>query len=383
VHSIPFRAEQITFLEAYVRDVAPSEYPGLLERHAVPRADGFQYDNLGYNIYAAALEAKTGRNWRVWLKEKLFVPLGMTSTSGRTSDYPPDRIAWSHQRTGGLRGGWPSADGWYLIPPKADGMMQSAGGLMTSPNDMALWLEAQLRGEGPIGSGLTPQIFTRARADQVARPADNQGLSCRGYVYGWNVCRITTNDGLSGPFFQHAGGYTGVRSLMTAAPSLGFAVAFLSNSDSMTGFLSQEVTKFVFELYQDVPGGDERGRLRMADYRARNAAYLTTLQSTLEKARAESKWKGWLWAPDAAELAVFAGRYHRDGALMPDATVTLSDGVLFLGSSDRRFRLTPAAPDLFGAQTFAYDEIASIQFVRGPDGSVIAMDWNGERYAKR
>lgn len=161
VHSIPFRAEEITFLEAYVRDVAPTEYPGLIERYAVARRDGFQYDNLGYNIYAAALEAKTGRDWRGWLKERVFLPLRMTATSGRTSDYAADRIAWSHQRAGASPAGWPQADGWYLIAPKADGMMQSAGGLMTSANDMALWLEAQLKARGPDGSGLTPEMAQR------------------------------------------------------------------------------------------------------------------------------------------------------------------------------------------------------------------------------
>ena len=58
--------------------------------------------------------------------------------------------------------------------------------------------------------------------------------------------------------------------------------------------------------------------------------------------------------------------------------------MLFLSSNDRRFRLTPAAPDLFGAQTFAYDaEIASIAFVRGPGGAITGLDWNGERYPRR
>ena len=45
VHSIPFRAEEITFLEAYVRDVAPTEYPGLIERYA--RAGAFLSQNVG------------------------------------------------------------------------------------------------------------------------------------------------------------------------------------------------------------------------------------------------------------------------------------------------------------------------------------------------
>ena len=391
VQSIPVRVEASTFIDTYVRDVAPSEYPVLIQRHAVPRPDGFQYDNLGYNIYAAALEAKTGKNWRIWLKEKVFSPLGMTATSGRTSDYPAEKIAWSHQRADAAPDGWPRADGWYLFPPKTDGMMQSAGGLMTSSNDMALWLEAQLKGHGPDGSGLTREIFARARTDRVAQPSAGHGFACDGYVYGWNVCRLiiradadaSSEDRVIGPFFQHGGGYVGVRSLMTAAPDLGVAVAFLSNSDSMTGFLGQEVTKLVFELAENVPGGDVRRTWRMAAYRDRNARYLTDLQNNREKARAAERWRSWTWAPGTTELAPFAGRYTRDGALLPEATVQFTNGALVLGSGDRRYRLTPAAPDLFGAQTFAYDAIVAVAFVRGPDGKIVALDWDGERYDKR
>jgi CubicO group peptidase (beta-lactamase class C family) len=391
VHSIPFSAQEITFLEAYVRDVAPSEYPGLIQRYAVARRDGFQYDNLGYNIYAAALEAKTGRNWRVWLKDKVFSPLKMTATSGRTSEYAADTIAWSHQRAGTAQDGWPRTRGWYVIPPKTDGMMQSAGGLMTSANDMARWLEAQIKGEGPDGGGLTPDVFARAREDEVEQPPDGHGFSCDGYVYGWGVCELilragqdaVNDDRVIGPFFQHGGGYVGVRSVMTAAPQFGVGVAFLSNSDSMTSFLGLEITKLVFELNEDLPGSDVRGERRLAAYRNQNARNLADRQENRRKARADERWQGWAWAPDAAALAAYAGRYARDGALLPDAAVEFIEGTLVLTSSDRRYRLTPAAPDVFGAQTFAYDEIAAVQFVRGPDRKVFALDWDGRRYARR
>ena len=315
----------------------------------------------------------------------------MTATSGRTSDYAAEKIAWSHQRAGALKDDWPQSGGWYLIPPKTDGMMQSAGGLMTSANDMARWLEAQLRGRGPDGSGLSAQVFARAREDQVAQAADGHGFSCDGYVYGWGVCKLliragedaADRDRAIGPLFQHGGGYVGVRSLMTAAPNLGFGIAFLSNSDSMTGFLSQELTKLAFELHQDVPGGKVRSERRVAQYRDRNARYLIDLQANSRSLWADAKWKGWAWAPGAAELAAFTGSYRREGALLPDATVVRLEGALFLTTGDRRYRLTPAAPDLFGAQTFAYDVIATVVFVRGPDGNAVALDWNGERYEKR
>lgn len=69
--------------------------------------------------------------------------------------------------------------------------------------------------------------------------------------------------------------------------------------------------------------------------------------------------------------------------MLSHATVESDGGALLLTSSDRRYRLTPAAPDLFGAQTFAYDGIGAVAFVRGPGGKVVALDWDGERYGKR
>ena len=151
----------------------------------------------------------------------------------------------------------------------------------------------------------------------------------------------------------------------------------------MTGFLGQEVTKLVFELSHDIPGGDVRRERRVAAYRDRNARYLTDLHENRRTARADEKWKGWAWTPGAAELAAFGGIFERDGALLSRAAVDLADGALLLTSSDRRYRLTPAAPDLFGAQTFAYDEIDAVAFLRGPDGKVVALDWDGQRYEKR
>jgi hypothetical protein len=118
------------------------------------------------------------------------------------------------------------------------------------------------------------------------------------------------------------------------------------------------------------------------EYRDRNARYLNDLQNGRQKARADEKWQSWAWAPDAAELAALAGSYERKGALLPQAVVEFAEGALFMTSGGRRYRLTPAAPDLFGAQTFAYDEIDAVAFVRGPGGKIIALEWEGDRYKR-
>lgn len=58
-HRVPLSADAITTLEAYIGSPDPALYPQLLQQFASKRADGFDYDNLGYNIYAAILQQHT------------------------------------------------------------------------------------------------------------------------------------------------------------------------------------------------------------------------------------------------------------------------------------------------------------------------------------
>lgn len=390
-HNLPFEVEEVTFLEAYVRDVAPDEYPELIAQYATPREDGYQYDNLGYNIYAAVLEHETGINWRDWLRKGVFSPLQMSATSGRTSDYAADKIAWSHQHAGEFQDDWPRVRGWYVIPHKTDGMMQSAGGLMTSAHDMALWMEAHLKGAGPARGGLTPEIFSRAHQSPVRFEGDGHGFSCDGYAFGWNTCEllITAEEDGSGqdisisPLLQHGGGYIGVRSLMTVSPELGLGVAFLSNSDSMTGYLSNEITKLAFELLEDVPGGEMRANLRIDTYVDRNGRYLDFLQNRLTEMRRDEQWQDWRWRPAMDALFAFEGDYESETALLKHVAVYAEADGLRLKTGERIYRLSPAAPDLFGAQSYAYDEIAAVRFIRGVDGGIVAFEWDGHRYERR
>ncbi|MEO1135579.1 MAG: serine hydrolase domain-containing protein [Pseudomonadota bacterium] len=390
-HNLPFEVEEITFLEAYVRDVAPDEYPNLIAQYATPREDGYKYDNLGYNIYAAVLEHVTGKNWRDWLREGVFSPLKMSATSGLTSDYGENEIAWSHQRAGAFEDGWPREGGWYVVPHKTDGMMQSAGGLMTSAHDMALWMEAHLKGAGPARSGLTPEMFATAQEKGPFYTGDGHGFSCDGYTLGWNNCEllITAEEDQSGadmviaPLLQHGGGYIGVRSLMTVSPELGLGVAFLSNSDSMTGYMSGEIAKLAFELLEDVPGAAFRAERRIDTYADRNRRYLDFLQNRLTEMRSDEQWQGWRWRPAPDALAGFAGDYNSETAFLRDAAIYVGADGLRLKTGERVYRLSPAAPDLFGAQSYAYDEIAAVRFVRNADGGVIGFEWDDHRYERR
>lgn len=381
-HQAAIEVDEITFLEAYVREVDPSEYPGLIARYAVARDPGFQYDNLGYNIYAAALEQVTGTDWRDWLNRDVFEPLGLEHTSGRTSDFDPATVAWGHRRAGDHHDGWPRANGWYLIAPKTDGMMQSAGGLMTSPADMAAWMEVQLTGNAPDRSGITPEMIEATHQQLASQEGDGDGFTCDGYGLGWNVCEYLypgEEEADFGTLLQHGGGYTGFRSYMTIAPELGLGIAMLTNSDSMTGFMTLEVTKLALELAVDAPGIEARSDQRLAVYASNNGRYLDYLQGQIAQGRADEQWGGWTWQPGADELAAYAGTYANPGFVLGSVNIAVHETGLVLTSHDLTYRLEPAVEDVFGGRSDAYGDLDAFTFIRDDAGRIIALERDGER----
>ena len=387
-HQIPVRISEITFLEAYLRDVAPEEYPGLINKYAEAREEGFRYDNLGYNIYAAILQAKTGRNWRDWLDEGVFTPLGLDHTSGRASDFPPADVAWGHVRKFGHEDPvWVQTDDWFVIPPKTDGKMQSAGGLMTTANDMAAWLRANLN--KPAKGGLTPMMFEAAQAQGAAQEGDGDGFSCDGYAFGWNRCEYLYRaaEGETAPDFglllQHGGGYIGHSTYMTVARDMGLGVAVFYNSDNVTAYLGLELTKEALERAKDLPQSEEQTQKRLTRFTDLNKRYADYNKKRLGDARADAQWGGWNWAPSTEDLAGFAGTYVDDDAMIDRLSVDVSGNGLLLQAYELTYRFDPAVMDVFGGHAEPFDPPEKIEFRRDDEGAITGFAWDDDFYVRQ
>lgn len=298
-HQVPIEVDRLVTLEAYVTRVDPADYPALIARHGEARDAGFQYDNLGYNIYGAILEAETGRTWQDWLDMVIFDPLGMAHTSARTSDFPLDELAWNHIWQG-------EEAGWYDVRPKTDGMMQSAGGIVTTTDDMAAWLQLQLRGEGPAGSGLTADVVAAARTSGVETHQEDgrnaYELPCSGYSLGWNVCDFDGHE-----LLIHGGGYTGARSVMAFSPDLGVGIAVFSNSDNMTGWLSGRTAVMFLQFLTGHPDAEAWAERRVEYYPQQIARYLDHRTNQRAERRGDESWGGWTLAARCRH----AGRLYR------------------------------------------------------------------------
>ncbi len=371
-HQVPIESDYITTLEAYVGGLAPAEYATALATNGQSRESGFRYANLGYNVYAAILQHASGRSWQDWLQQEIIAPLHLRHTAARSSTLPAGNIAWRHSWMG-------DEAGWQVMPPKADSVMHSAGGLMTSVNDMATWLQLQLVGKGPAGSGITRAIVRQAQrrhADYEQTSRNAYELPCDGYALGWNICDFKGH-----VLYIHGGSYAGARSMMAFSPGLQRGIGVFSNSDNATDWLSSRTVTQYFQYLTDDPKARPMAELRKETYPKRIAQLLAMRRDKQSKARADASWQSWQWAPSNAELAAFSGIYGNND---PHNQVRVHwDGtVLRINRGETCATLEPATPGLFGAMASPLDAPQAVRFDQDTSGNA-TLDWNGDHLTRR
>jgi CubicO group peptidase (beta-lactamase class C family) len=227
-HQLPLANDELVLKTSYEEQVGAEDCPKWLAASAV-RRPGFQYDNLGYIVYAAALERMTGISWKDWVQERLLKPLGLSRTSARTSAFDLSELAWRHRR---------HANGWQALPPKADMLMHAAGGLVSSPADIAKWMQANLRRSG---GDIPTMAFTTAQTAAVVDAKIEGDFEWTGYALGQQVGTVA---GVA--ILGHRGGYEGARSITIICPAkrVGFAAAV--NADAGTRELLDGLTTAFF-----------------------------------------------------------------------------------------------------------------------------------------
>lgn len=361
-HQGPFENETIEWRAAYTDLVPSREYGRLLGAYSTPRAPGFLYANIGYNVYTAALELRTGHDWRYWLEAEVLRPTGMSRSGPRISRFPRAELPTYHQ--------WIGGDEWRLFAGKTDNIMQSAGGLVASPNDMARWLQLQL-GERP--DVVSPETLAQSHTLQIAAEIGGDAIDCQGYAIGWNICRVGAVD-----IRAHGGGYTAVRSVMAISSELGVGYAFLSNSDSLTGALSQLTAEVFFQAVQDPEWGPPPEEFH-AQLSARLPRMVENRHNTVAERRADAQWEGWIWHPTNADLRRYTGRYR--SARLGEFRVTIRNGQLRAALGAMNAPLEPAKRDLFGFAEGPLDPPAPFAFERSGN-HITALSWDDERFER-
>lgn len=333
-HQEGLTTDTLNVLTAHVRDVPAAEYPDLLATQVKPRAAGFRYANIGDLIYGAALEAKTGRHWRQWLDTEVLRPLALDGVSSRTSAVPDAKLSWNHQ--------WDGRQ-WRALRPKPDALMHAAGGLMASPHAMARWMQANL-GIGQLRNALPAAAWSRSQQPIAQSKLADGEIDCNGYSLGWYTCSYRGQQAL-----MHPGSYDGAVSVTVLVPSARAGLSLMANSDSAMEGLQLELMKAFIGLATGQPGETERLAKALAAYPANVAAKADKRRAAIERDRADAKWGGWGWRPDAAAMRACSGRFANP--LYGELRVKQEGGGRVAQVGALRLSLEPAQPGLFAAST--------------------------------
>ena len=169
--------------------------------------DTWAYDNTGYYLLGFVIEKASGKSYYQFLDERIFKPLGMTSThSTDTRPIVPNRAS-GYEWTGDKFENRP-----VLLPTIAF----SAGTILSTVEDMAKW-DAAL---------YTEKLLKKLTLEQMWTPAKTKGGAMASFDYGFGWF-IDTYHGHR--IVQHAGGTPGFSSVIYRFTSDKLTIIILSN----------------------------------------------------------------------------------------------------------------------------------------------------------
>ncbi|MFJ6531441.1 serine hydrolase domain-containing protein [Microbacterium sp. NPDC091662] len=179
----------------------------------------FEYHNTNYSIAARIIEVVSGVSLRDFLRQRLFVPLGMRdSRSVDACDQAVDRLA----------PGFSVVLGLAYVMPEMPGRCGGNGGVVSTLTDMVRWLRFQ---QGEVGAS----VLDRALLDELHAAQPGAGS----YALGW---QRTAPDGGDAPgYVSHGGTLATFTGAMAFVPETGRAAVVLTNSVGSPGELVQNL----------------------------------------------------------------------------------------------------------------------------------------------
>jgi len=201
-------------VEGIKADLDTAQLVAVFKDQPVDFAPGekWNYNNSGYVLVGAVIEAASGQPWHEYLEQALFEPLGLDHT-GYGAD--PEVVATQvHGYT---------MDGDKTIPARPLSMTQphAAGALVSNTADLLAWNRALHEGR-VLADGSYQQMIT-----PVGAAAESK--------YGFGIFNGTLRGAQA---LQHGGGIHGFVSQLLYLPDTDTTVAVIQNSDRPLGDLS-------------------------------------------------------------------------------------------------------------------------------------------------
>ncbi|MBL9124765.1 MAG: beta-lactamase family protein, partial [Planctomycetaceae bacterium] len=228
----------------------------------------YQYANLGYGVLDEIIAHVSGQSYADFMREKVFVPLGLTHMS---VDIGPGLEEYVAIRYGG--DGLPLAH-YDFDHPGASAVYSSAHELVRFG---MFHLKAHLPDQAPI--------LTDATIDEMhAVTASTGERDGSGYGVGWGTSKMRGQTVIS-----HSGGMPGVSTLLSLVPEQRLAIVVLVNSRAnLVGSLTEQILKQVVpeekqsEQATTAPGAPQVGGGAARADEAQDASPAATLEGLWE-----------------------------------------------------------------------------------------------------
>ncbi len=189
-----------------------------------------KYSNLGYQLLGEVVARSGGTSYRAYVAEHLLDRLGMTSTAFDLTGDLASRAARGHEPPAFSDRLHPSPD--RLKATDAD------GGLWSSVEDVAKWLQVQFRTDVQLAGG--EQVLSGPSLAGMHRPRrvlDRRWTQAMGL--GWRIYRREDGEIHIG----HAGGTFGFTGMALFSPARRLGVVALTNGEGPMGRLAAHLLR--------------------------------------------------------------------------------------------------------------------------------------------
>ncbi len=182
----------------------------------------FFYHNAAWRILGHIVQEKTGTPFHVYIKENVMKTLGMKRSTLNTDEFnsDPDRITPYWKKPDGsvnpTKFPYPNPD-----ENKPFSFMAAAGGITSSVNEMALYMNALISKDSGV---ISPESFELMQTLHIHRPDGYYGE--HGYGYGLGI----TPDFHGFKMVSHGGSILVSTAHMSLVPEEGLGVMIMGNS---------------------------------------------------------------------------------------------------------------------------------------------------------
>ncbi len=197
----------------------------------------YNYNNTGYALLSMVIEKVTGEDYDEWMKENIFLPLGMNRTVVRTD--PGQIISGNAQ-------GYIKTEDDTFVEAKDIYASTGAGGIYSNLPDLAKW----------INNFYDPKPGNEALFEKIQTPFILNNGDTMSYAYGLILGELK---GLK--MVEHGGADIAHRSTLMMFPEIKGAVVTQSNNNTFSGQISRKIAEIFFadvmDIEEDVKKPDE------------------------------------------------------------------------------------------------------------------------------